>query len=323
LQNQLQTNGTPIAPTAIGTHFPNPYSIQWTLGVQRELPFGMVLDTAYVGNRAVHISIDRMANLPNRVTGVVPDPRFGSYRYYDGSDASWYEGWQTSLSKRFSYGLNFGVTYTWAHNLSYGDADLQLVTVPQDFNNIRADKGPTPFDIRHAFKANFLYTPPVTQWTGWHSRAAKLAADGWQVSGIFVASTGLPANVTNGNSANGTDRPDSSGIDPLVANRSGLQYLNLTAFLPVPIGTASGEQVRPGNLGRYSIRLPGVRTLDLSAAKAFALAERVRLQLRGDAFNALNHTNLGGLSTNIASSSFGQLTSATSRSIQIGAKLFF
>src|SRR5450432_2975791 len=146
--------------------------MQWTLGVQRALPFGLMSDTAFVGNRAVHISIDRMANLPNRVTGVVPAPQFGSYRYYDGSDASWYDSWQTSLSKNLSHGLNFGVSHTWAHNLSYGDADLQLVTVPQDFNNIRADKGPTTYDIRQSFKGSFLYAPQVMQWTGWQSRPA-------------------------------------------------------------------------------------------------------------------------------------------------------
>ena len=49
----------------------------------------------------------------------------------------------------------------------------------------------------------------------------------------------------------------------------------------------------------------------------------IRFQLRADLFNSLNHTNLGGLSTNISSSNFGRLTSATSRSMQLGAKLVF
>ena len=140
-----------------------------------------MLDTAFVGNRAVHISIDRMANLPNRVTGVVPAPQFGSYRYYDGSDASWYDSWQTSLSKNFSHGLNFGVSHTWAHNLSYGDADLQLVTVPQDFNNIRADKGPTTYDIRQSFKGSFLYAPQAC-----NGPAGKVARRNcWQTVGRY------------------------------------------------------------------------------------------------------------------------------------------
>jgi hypothetical protein len=81
--------------------------------------------------------------------------------------------------------------------------------------------------------------------------------------------------------------------------------------------------VRPGNLGRDALRAPGMWNLDLSAAKDISITERVKFELRGDAFNALNHTNLTGVVTNITSSAFGQLTTATARSIQIGAKLFF
>jgi hypothetical protein len=102
-----------------------------------------------------------------------------------------------------------------------------------------------------------------------------------------------------------------------------LQYLNPATFIAVPIVAASGRQVHPGDLGRYAIRAPGMWNLDLSAAKNFNITERMKLQLRGDAFNSLNHTNLSGITTNITSSAFGQLTTATSRSIQIGAKFIF
>ncbi len=325
LLTQLEATGYAVAPTSMNAYYPNPYSMQWYFGIQRQLPFGMLLDTAYVGNRAVHISMDRTANLPDRITGVVLDPQFGSFKYYDDSDASWYDSWQTSLTKIFSYGLNFGISYTWAHNLSYGAADLNLNAVPQDFNNVRADKGPTPYDIQQSFRANFLYAPPVLKWTGWSGRPARLLADGWQISGIIVANTGLPINITDNNSANSVDRPDvASGVSPILSNYgSTLQFLNPAAFLPVPIQTASGEQVRGGNLGREALRAPGMWNLDLSAAKNIAITERVQFELRGDAFNALNHTNLGGVVTNITSSAFGQLTTATARSIQIGAKLIF
>jgi hypothetical protein len=63
--------------------------------------------------------------------------------------------------------------------------------------------------------------------------------------------------------------------------------------------------------------------VDLSAAKDISITERTKFQLRGDAFNALNHTNLSGLVTNITSSAFGHLTTATARSVQIGVKLMF
>jgi Carboxypeptidase regulatory-like domain len=325
LLTQLEASGYAVAPTSMNANYPNPYSMQWYLGIQRQLPFGMMLDTAYVGDRAVHITMNRTANLPNRLTGAVLDPKFGSFFYYDDSDASWYDSWQTSLTKTLSNGLNFGISFTWAHNLSYEAADLNLNSVPQDFNNIRADKGPTPYDIQQSFRANFLYAPPVLKWTGWSSRSARLLADGWQISGILTANTGLPFNVTDNNSANPVDRPDvASGVNAIFSNFSStLLYLNTAAFLPVPLVTASGEQVRPGDLGRGALRAPGTWNLDFSAAKDFRITERLKMQLRGDAFNALNHTNLSGLTTNITSSAFGRLTTATARSVQIGAKFIF
>lgn len=330
LLQRLESTGTPIANTTIGPDFPNPYSIQWTLGLQRDLGAGMVLDTAYVGNRGLHLNMIRMENLPDRLTGVAPDPALGSFRYYDGSDASRYDAWQTSLRKRFASrpklgGLDFGITYTYASNTSFGDADLQLQNPPQDNNNLRADHGPTPYDQRHVFNANFLYELPLLGLTGSSSRAAKLALGGWQISGILTASTGFPANITNGNSAYPSDRPDLvSGVDPTFSDyTSTLSYLNPAAFAGVPIVKASGAGARPGNLGRYALRAPGAWNLDASVAKSFDLTERFKLQLRGDLFNAFNHTNLSGLVTDISKSTFGRLTSATARSMQIGARLSF
>jgi hypothetical protein len=81
----------------------------------------------------------------------------------------------------------------------------------------------------------------------------------------------------------------------------------------------SGEQARSGNLGRNVLRAPGMWNLDLSEA----ITEKIKLQLRGDAFNSLNHTNLGGPVTNITSSSFGYFTSATAPSLQVRAKILF
>lgn len=325
LMNQLEANGTPIATTSIGAHFPNPRSYQWYAGVQRQLPFGMVLDTAYVGNRGMHLNMTRNTNLPGRVTGVIPDPAFGSFRYYDTSDSSWYDSWQTSLSKAFAHGLNFGFNYTWAHNISYGDADLQLQAAPQDPFNLRADRGPTPYDIRHSFRVNFLYEPEILKWTGLHGHTAQTFIGGWQLSGILVANSGLPVNIVNGNSANSTDRPDlNTSVPSTFANyQNTLLYLDSAAYVAVPISSASGLQQRDGSLGRYALRAPGIWNLDFSLAKNFAIHERLRLQLRGDAFNALNHTNLGGLVVDISKSNFGRLTSATARSLQIGAKVIF
>jgi carboxypeptidase family protein len=324
-QQKVVGNGTPQANTSISPNFPNPYSIQWNLSAERQISGGMVLEVAYVGNRGLHLNMVRMENLANRLTGISPNPAFGQFRYYDTSDASWYNALQTSLKKRYSSGLTFGLYYTYANNMSYGDADLQLNNVPQDNNNLRADKGPTPYDIRHNFSSNFVYEIPFSHWLNLNGRTGKLLADGWQLSGVLTASTGAPYNVTDSRSAYPNSRPDiGANLDPTLDNYTGtLQLLNPTAFLAVPIIKASGAQTRPGDLGRYAVRGPGQWTLDASLGKNFAITERVRLQLRGDAFNSLNHTNLSGLVTDLSKSNFGRLTSATARSIQIGAKIVF
>lgn len=325
LLKRLIASGTPISGTTLGPDFPNPYSVQWNLAIQRDIGFGMVLDTGYVGNRGLHLNTVRMINLPDRLTGIAPNPAFGAFRYYDGSDTSRYNAWQTSLQKRFSAGLSFTVAYTWASNTSLGDNDLLLNAVPQDNNNLHADHGPAPFEIKHTFTSSFVYELPFARWTGAKSRPASLLLAGWQLSGVVTATSGLPANLTNSRSSYPLSRPDvAPGVDAYLSDfTSTLRYLTPTAYVAVPLAAASGASIRPGNVSRYSVRAPGAWTLDASLAKSFELTERLRLQLRAEMFNAFNHTNLGGLVTDVSRATFGQLTSASSRSIQIGARLSF
>jgi hypothetical protein len=323
--DQIKQSGTPIANPVINQYFPNPYSAQWTFGIQREIGYGFLLDTSYVGSRGIHLYMRRAMNRADRLTGVVPDPRFGSFGYYDTSDRSRYNSWQTSLQKRFSRGVSFTGSYTWASNTSFGDADLINTVAPQDIYNIRADHGPTPYSVRHSFSGAFVYELPLDRLSGSDSRASKLLLRGWQISGVLTARTGLPANITDSASSYESSRPDLvSGVDPILDDyQTTRQYLNRSAFLRVPISPASGVSIRPGNLGRYALWNPGMWNFDASFAKNLLLSERMSLQLRGDFFNSLNHTNLAGLSTNINSGSFGQLTSAASRSVQLGMRFVF
>ena len=323
--NQLVASGTQISNTTINPYFPNPYSAQWNIGIQRELGWGVALDTSYVGNRGLHLNMVRNLNLPDRLTGVAPNPAFGQFRYYDGSDNSHYNALQTQIQKRFSSGVSFTAAYTWASNTSWGDNDLQLNSVPQDNNNLAADKGPSPFALRHTFTASYLYELPFAKLFGVQGRAGKTLLAGWQLSGVITATSGAPANVTNSRSSYSNSRPDRvGGVDAYLSDYTGtLRYLNPAAFVAVPLATASGASIRAGNVGRYALNAPGAWNLDATLSKNFQIVERVRLQLRGDFFNAFNHTNLSGLVTDVSKSTFGQLTSATSRSVQIGGKVTF
>jgi hypothetical protein len=123
-----------------------------------------------------------------------------------------------------------------------------------------------------------------------------------------------------------SDRPDPvPGVNPYVGHFSisQLQYLNPAAYSNPALSVASGAQIRPGLLSRNSIYNPRVINLNASLAKSVRFADRVDFKLHMDAFNALNHTILSGLDTSTTDGNFGQLTSATARTVQIGGKVTF
>ncbi len=322
----LQYAKDPNAPwsnTVINPNFQNPYSMQWTLSLQRDIARNLALETAYIGTRGVKLNLVRDTNQMDRLTGQRPNPNFGQNRYYDTSESSHYHAWQTSLRKRFARGLLFNVNYTWSSNIAYNDGDLLLPNQrPQDINNLKADKGPTPFDIRHRFVTDFLYELPFTRWTG-GGRGSRLLLGGWQIGGIVTANTGAPFLITQPSSLPGS-RPDYIGGNPINGDyENTLQYLNPSAFARVPLAPISGAPIRPGTLGRNALREPGAWTVDSSLSKNLDFTERWRLQLRADLFNAFNHTNLNTVSANITAGNFGRLTAATARVVQLNARLSF
>jgi hypothetical protein len=325
-EGTLQYVKDPNAPwsqTAIAPDFPNPYSLQWNISVQREIGAGLAVETAYVASRGVKLNMVRDYNQVDRITGA-RNPAFSQFRYYDTSESSRYHSWQSSVRKRFAQDFLVNVHYTFANNLSYQDGDLLLPDQrPQDNNNLRAERGPTPFDVRHRFVSDFLYELPFLRLSGSQGRAARLGLAGWQFSGVLNARSGLPFNVTQPTSIPGS-RPDYIGGAAINENyRDTLQYLNPAAFTRVPVVAASGATARPGSIGRNALRNPGAWTLDLALAKALDFTERWRLQFRVEMFNSLNHTNLSGLSSNITAGNFGRLTSASSRAVQLNARLSF
>jgi hypothetical protein len=307
-------------------HFPDPYSLQWMFGVQQALPWGMTLEAAYNGNRGLHENFNESRNQPDRTTGIAPVPTFGKVNIMINDDRSKYASLQTNLHRRHQNGLYYSVGLTYARVSSFGIADNLLQSAPQDPYNFHADWGPAPFDIKLRLITNAIWEVPLAKWTHTSGRVEGLLTGGWQLSGVLTAQTGLPANITAGNSANGPDRPDATGgISPYRSDfQSGThQYLNAAAFTVIPISPLSGLEIRPGNLSNEAVRIPGAWNLDLTIAKAFTITERVRLQLRADTFNSLNHTNLSGLVTTLTTSTFGQLTSATARTMQLGARVNF
>jgi hypothetical protein len=328
---QLQATGVAtanFANSAVAAKYPNPYSIQYTLGVSQALPWQTVLDIAYVGNRGLHENITAVENLPDRITGIAPVPTFSQFNYYYAGDNSKYNALQVELKKRITNGLSFSAAYTWSRSMALEYAGLLKESSPQDNNNVQADYGPTDYDVRNYFVLNAVWQMPWMQLARMHGHLAQELLGGWQVSGVFIGNTGSPTNIGDGDSSYPNDRVDRvQGANPYTGHHSlsNLQYLNPGAFsiADLPIEDASGAQSRPGNLSKNAIYGPGSEVLNASLTKAFRFTERVQMKLHMDAFNALNHTNLGDLETDVTSGSFGQLNSATARTMQIGAKVAF
>lgn len=328
---QLQQTGvatSDFANSAVAAKYPNPYSIQYTLGVSQGLPWQTVLDIAYVGNRGLHENITAVENLPDRLTGIAPVPTFSQFNYYYAGDSSNYNALQVELKKRITNGLSFSAAYTWSRSMAFEYAGLLKESSPQDNNNIRADYGPTDYDTRSYFVLNGVWEMPWMRLARMHGYLAQELLGGWQVSGVFIGNTGSPTNIGDGNSSYPNDRPDYvPGIDPYTGHHTlaNPQYLNPAAYslAELPIIEASAAQIRPGTLGKNTVYQPGSAVLNASLTKGFRFTERVQMKLHMDAFNALNHTNLGDLETDVTSGSFGTLNSATARTVQIGGKVNF
>ena len=323
----LQNSGTiskDFANTAINSNFPNPYSLQWMAGVAQNLFGNVVFEMDYIGNRGLKENMTETRNLPDRVTGVAPKPAYAQFRYYYGGDSSSYNGLQVTLNKGPSHGFSFGTSYVWSKVLSYGQANLLLQNQPQDNDNIRAEYGRAPFDVRNRFVGHALWDLPLNSWTHTDSRASNLLLGGWQLSAIFSGESGLPVNITNSGSAYPSDRPDpGTGDTYLSGYHQTLQYLNPAAFSRVAISPLSKAQIRGGYLRRNAVQQPGSINVNTALGKSFSINDRVKVQIKADTFNTFNHTNLSGLVGNINSSSFGRLTSATARTMQLTGRITF
>lgn len=140
---------------------------------------------------------------------------------------------------------------------------------------------------------------------------------------IFTSMSGSPLNITTGSDValRGEtaiqDRPNLVGSLTLASPTIG-QWFNTSAFAAATAGSY-------GNLGRNAVLGPGQTDLDVSLSRPFALGEGKSISLRGEAFNALNHTRLGNPGTSLAASStFGRISSASDpRIMQLAVKVVF
>jgi hypothetical protein len=337
---QTSTTVPPVALSATGDDFELPRTLQWNVGVQRQLFRRTVVDVGYIGSRGDDLvqPVDINAVLPADVVaagGVVNLAR--PYQGYAGITMRQTTGYTNyhalAVGARYDAGRagTLSLAYTLSRAMTTATNDRDAVDLPQDRTNLDAEYALARTDRTHVFTASWICELPF--FGNATSPLVKATVQGWQLSGIATFWSGPPiSRVVNGNT-NGSRRGirvDQVG-DPfasLPANGPGyVSYFNPAAFAP----PADGQL---GDTGRSMFRLPGVNQWDITLSKNWYLPSSLRLQLRADFINAFNHTQLDPTAIQnvcpsattatcvVAGSSFGQITGTRApREIQLGLRL--
>lgn len=303
----------------------SPYSVQWILDFQHQINSRSAFKLGYVGNKGLKIFATHYANLPDRITGISPDPNSLQYKFRSGSDFSWYHALQASYDLRTWNGLQYQLNYTWGRAMAEQGGDFWEGDdfKVQDEQDLRADIGPTKYNIPQRLVGNVIYAMPKGHGDGWR-RVRNTALFGWTAAFIFSAQSGSPVDVEQGSTYE-ESRPDIvPGVNPYAHGLGRFQYINPDAFQALPIIDASGATIRPGNVSKNMLRGPSQWDLDTSLAKTFTLHENLHLLLRAQAFNTLNHVPLGGPRSDMSKSHFGLIDGVgDARTIQLDARIQF
>jgi hypothetical protein len=290
----------------------------------------------------------------------VLNPQFSEVRLYGNPTSSTYHSMQAQLTRRLSNGFTNQTVYTWSRSIGGSDVDGPLT--PRDPTNLNLDKAILSFHRTHAFTSNGTYELPFgpnRQFLGGAPRFIQRLVERWQLGGIFSWTSGAPLNIAAPtssiwqNTTNMTPRiagnfPKNIGkvsklsngvtyfpgllqiTDPGVGGVSALNGLS-GSFSNKAITDSQGNVVllnpAPGEVGNLGLRWvegPALLGLDMNLIKHFRITETRDFEIRVDSVNLLNHPNFGNPVTNINSTTFGRITTATgNRRFIINARLNF
>ena len=299
------------------------YYEQAHLGVQYEIARDMVLESNYVGTFGHKLEDIRGVatydgkQVPGYTHNLV-NPLYGRISFRDNCCNSNYHGWQTSLRKRFSSGLQFSANYTYSKALDdISDTISAKISgasngYPMDSMNPLLDYGPADFDVRHRVVANFVYDLPFAKSNRW--------LGGWNISGIVSWQTGTPFSIIDSNVDSNEDGQHSdrvnyigpgsitSAVDHshepwqgyLKTGDATWGMLNTATNpgtltgIPCPASVNLGlwcEGAALGQMERNTLNGPGFFDTDFGVKKTFKITERFALRFDANFFNIFNHPN--------------------------------
>lgn len=298
-----------------------PYNLQWSYTLEHQLPRGIGARISYIGQR----NVAGLGSIPrNAVTpapgAVQPRRVFQPFANISQINNPMFQSLthqlQAGLEKRYSGGLLLSAEYQFVRAIG-----TETYQDPFNWNDSRGNLGGIR---RHVLVASYVYDLPFGRGRRWLSGARGLRetiAGGWQIAGILQSLSGAPFSPSFVTTVQGSvgGRPDVVlGAPVYPAQRTLNQWFLASAF-------AQPRDFTFGNAGYNQLWGPGQFNWDSSIVKGFALNDRTALQLRLEAFSALNNPQFGNPNALITNPAVvGRITNAGgNRTIQIGAKLTF
>ena len=320
----------PNAPNlySLDPHLVTPYTQQWHMGLEYQLPHDTVLEVSYGGSRGLKLFAFYNGNqttptadpteataprrpahnaapgAPGPCTLATPDncnpaldTGIGTFRSNTQSN---YNSLQVRLEKRYSHGLQYEAAYTFAHALdNASSASLGSVNNGdfRDQTNPNLEYGNADFDVRHRFVFSYVYDLPFGRGRMFAKNASGFmnqVLGNWQMSGVFSAATGNYYTATDIVSVSNSECGGTVGFNcsrpNLVGNPNGRPCVPGTLFNTCAFAD-NNVLGTFGNAGRNIIQGPGYKTWDTSLVKQFPIREQMHLEFRAEFFNILNHTN--------------------------------
>jgi hypothetical protein len=328
--------------TYLPKDIPSEYQEQYSVGIQHVIA-GYLFDVSWIG-ADIHNKIfsTNHTQIPASELGVSthPFPQYSGVTYALRTGWGNYNGLQVQSRKQFSHGFTYLATYTYSKDLDTGTGcGLQNGCAVDAYQNAylpSANYGPSEADTRHMLNGGIVYQLPFGRDRLFlnHSGLLNQIVGGWQVGSIFQWHSGTPFTPTVG-SEPFADSGLFSG-DDWYANRIGsgkLSHPTLSEFFNANDFTVPADNTL-GDTGRNVVYGPRYSDIDLSVAKSFPihfLGEAASLQLKGDAFDVMNHFPWGQPRASIygtpalnAKDGAGAITSHLGgRQMQFGAHLRF
>jgi len=232
-----------------------------------------------------------------------------------------YNGFQASLEKRFSHGLQFEAAYTYGKSIDNASTFESLV----DPVNPKRNRSLSLFDARNRFVLSYYWEFPVPKYEGFKGKAL----NGWAMSGITTFQSGFPIRITEQDdielqSSFDFETPGQPNVaapfQKLNPRGPGNLGFNPSAF--------TEDTVVPGTIGNAPRTIccgPGINNWEIAFQKVTPIGERLKLEFRGELFNAFNHTQFFQPDGNVTDGTdFGRVKRARDpRIIQFALKFYF